>query len=341
MSRRVLWLEQGAALVSPFCLRADHDHGNMAASVSGVAVERLVKHDDQQPAILEGGAGDQRADVLFQPVVGLSQRAIVRVIINVRHDEGIPWQGIVAQVVRELSEGDQIHFFHTAVAHVGEVGQRIVPLDIRSRVSSGVAGIRQAFSIGLPGFASGEEVTNDVIGSDRSGIGIIVGDHLARSQHEVVADGRMSVGIVAGGQAVVLRQAVEVRHGGAADDAAVAVVFLNYDERMIHYGNGGCAAADGDSQGCAAVSAGSVPGLNHNLVRSGAHADCLRDAGGGSVLPEHQVGVHVNVPSGDGVAGSGRAVNGDGGTGPRSLRGHRNGCQTRGDCEQQPRCGCK
>lgn len=55
---------------------------------------------------------------------------------------------------------------------------------------------------------------------------------MAGGEHEIVADGRMDIGVIVRGQRILLGQTVEVWHGRAADHAGVAVVFLDQKEDM-------------------------------------------------------------------------------------------------------------
>src|SRR2546425_11004334 len=80
--RALVLVECGRAIASPH-LRAHGDPRHAAAAVR-VVVRGLVEHDDQQPVLLERGARNQRRDVGLEPRVRLIQRAVVRVVAQVR-----------------------------------------------------------------------------------------------------------------------------------------------------------------------------------------------------------------------------------------------------------------
>ena len=65
-----------------------------------------------------------------------------------------------------------------------------------------------------------------------SGECVAHGFNLPVGQHEIVADGRVNVGVVLRGQAVFRSQTVQVRHGGIANHLRIAVVLFHYQEDM-------------------------------------------------------------------------------------------------------------
>ena len=69
-AQRVLVLVEGGGLVrGPGC-RPDDQHGHMAPAMRSVGSSGLIKDDHQQPVFLENGAGEQRAHIVLQPLVG-------------------------------------------------------------------------------------------------------------------------------------------------------------------------------------------------------------------------------------------------------------------------------
>jgi hypothetical protein len=62
------------------------------------------------------------------------------------------------------------------------------------------------------------------------GLRIVNGEGFACGHLKIIGDGRMQVGVVIGGEAVLIGQAVEEGHGGIADDVGIAGVFFDNDE---------------------------------------------------------------------------------------------------------------
>ena len=110
-------------------------------------------------------------------------------------------------------------------------------LCVRIRVASGIAYGRNALRVGFPGLARGEEIANDVVHTDWTREGIIVGDDLTRGQHEVVADRRVSVGEILSGQAILRCQAVQIRYGGTPNHFGIAVVSSTTKTTWPNWGN--------------------------------------------------------------------------------------------------------
>src|SRR5512142_3240899 len=217
----------------------------MAAAVRAVGGSRFVKNDNQQAVLLKHRAGEQRAQVVLQPVVGGGELqaigavggavgTIVGVVLGVGHNVGENRKLVVAQVGGELSERHQILTLYAAVADVTEIRKRIMALEVRILVAASVADRGQAFGVGLPGLAGRDQFPNQVVRVHGAGEGIVSCDQLAGGQHEVVADGGMGVGIVISGQAVLAGQTVEVGHGRGANHGGVAVVFLNQQKYVAN-----------------------------------------------------------------------------------------------------------
>src|SRR5579864_3354322 len=130
----------------------------MSAAVRAVGTGGFIKNNDQQAVFLKHRAGEQRAQVVLQPVVGGGElqaigavgaaiRTIVGVVLGVGHDVGENRKLVVGQVGGELSERHQILALHTAVADVNEIRKGIVALQVRILVAAGVAGGWQAFGV--------------------------------------------------------------------------------------------------------------------------------------------------------------------------------------------------
>src|SRR5207249_4540117 len=84
----------------------------------------------------------------------------------------------------------------------------------------------------LPAFSRVHQFANDIVIGDGSGKCIIKAFHFSRGKHEVIANRRVSVGIVLRCQPELRGQAVQIWHVGIANDLRVAVI-LFYDEKHM------------------------------------------------------------------------------------------------------------
>ena len=84
-----------------------------------------------------------------------------------------------------------------------------------------------------------EQSPHDVVHRHDRGIAVVVGDDLPRPQHEVVADGRMGVGVVLRREAVLPRETIEIRHRRAVQGVGVVVILFGYEEDVsgLRYAN--------------------------------------------------------------------------------------------------------
>ena len=73
--------------------RADNNPGYLTAPI-GVIVS-FVKHDHQNPIVLEESAGNQGIDVVAQPSIGSGEWAVVRVISEIGDDERVIRERVV------------------------------------------------------------------------------------------------------------------------------------------------------------------------------------------------------------------------------------------------------
>ncbi len=103
-------------------------------------------------------------------------------------------------------------------------------------VSASVSRTGNAFHVRAPAFSILFQLANDVVYIDRVGV-IIPGsafvDGLSCGQHKIVADGRMSIGVVGSRYTVLGGQAIQERHCRIADDAAEVLIFFDHDEDVI------------------------------------------------------------------------------------------------------------
>ena len=77
-----LVLIDGGGFKAGFRFRADDDPGYLTAPI-GVIRPGFVKHDHQDPVVLEERAGDQRIDVVAKPGIGGGERTIMGIIAKI------------------------------------------------------------------------------------------------------------------------------------------------------------------------------------------------------------------------------------------------------------------
>ena len=81
-------LEELSGAVTAFYVWPNHDRGDVSSAVTGIAVKRLIKHDDQDPVFLELRIVEEGGDIGFQPIVCGCQASAMRVVQDVWNDEG-------------------------------------------------------------------------------------------------------------------------------------------------------------------------------------------------------------------------------------------------------------
>src|SRR2546430_16253767 len=117
--QRALVLIQRGGLIAGLRLRTDGHPYDPTAPV-GIVAARLVEHDDEQPVLLEHRALDQRADVVLEPGIRRAQRAIVRVVAQIRHDVREMGERTVRPIRRELRERYVVTRLYRVVRHLRE-----------------------------------------------------------------------------------------------------------------------------------------------------------------------------------------------------------------------------
>ena len=224
-------LVEGDGLVCGLGKGADDDGGYVTATGSEVEIVGFVEDDDEQAVLLKLRAVNERVDIDLEPGIRGTERAVVRVIAKIGDDEGIVGEVDGVQIGSELTEGHEVLRLLGIVLHVGEIGERIVT----DGVVAGVADRWKIFGVRLPGFASGEEVADDVVYRDREGVwreGVDERESLSGGELEIVWDGGMRVGEIVCREALLVGEAVQVGHRGISDDVGVVGVFLDDDEDM-------------------------------------------------------------------------------------------------------------
>ena len=107
-------LIQSCGLIAHFALRTHDDRWNVATAISEVGDVAFIENNNHH-RILKSRALDHRVDIGLQPVIcrrellqigarRQSRRTIVRVIIQVRSDERIVGNLLLAMSVAKLSE---------------------------------------------------------------------------------------------------------------------------------------------------------------------------------------------------------------------------------------------
>ena len=95
-----MMLIESDGLVATLRQRADDDGGHMASAGCEIQSVRFVKHNDEEPVFLECGALNDWAEIRLRPIVSDRERAVMRIVAEVRDDEGI-----VGQVCRKQVGG--------------------------------------------------------------------------------------------------------------------------------------------------------------------------------------------------------------------------------------------
>src|SRR5437016_1788025 len=123
------------------------------------------------------------------------------------------------------------------MAEVGKVGAVDVSEVLQRVVANDIAPAR--FRIILPGLARVLHLERDVIhrqGQAGRRLTVVIGDDLSGGQHKVVANRRVRVGVIVGGQAVFGDERIEVGHTGTAYHLGIAVVLQGNDNDVSELG---------------------------------------------------------------------------------------------------------
>src|SRR6267378_8263015 len=130
----------------------------------------------------------------------------VTVVEKIGDDEGIIGEAILREVVGKLGKRGKIGAL--IVRNVlSKIRERIVALDVAGAIdiSTHVSGAGHAFGVGSPGFAVLFQLANDIVDVNVLSADIAEAsfvDGLAGGQHEIVADGRMGIGVVGSGYGI-------------------------------------------------------------------------------------------------------------------------------------------
>ena len=123
-----------------------------------------------------------------------------------------------------------------------------MPACVIADIRLNVASVGQALLVRFPGFARSHQMAHHIIGRDRAGVAVVIGDDLARRQHEIVANRRMRIGVVLRPEAVAFGQAIQIRHRRIADDTRVVVVLFNDNKNVLENRKGLRKTGNGNKQ---------------------------------------------------------------------------------------------
>src|SRR5262249_3877599 len=137
---------------------------------------------------------------------------IMGIMLRVGNDERILRQGVISEIAGELRKRNYVCRLSAIAGDVGKVGERIVMLQVPIYVLAGVASPRQTLGISTPGFPGSNQLAHDVIVRHGSRECVIVGDDLARGQHEVISNGRVRVREIVCRQSELTGERVQKRH---------------------------------------------------------------------------------------------------------------------------------
>ena len=115
----------------------------------------------------------------------------MRVVAQVRNNEGIIGELVISQVDWKVRERYQVLTLDRAAHHIGKIGKRIVTPHILATTAPEVAWRRHALRVGFPRFPMDQELAHhvvDVQASSRRHVTIVVGEDLSCGHHEIVAN---------------------------------------------------------------------------------------------------------------------------------------------------------
>ena len=87
----------------------------------------------------------------------------------VGNEERVVRQIVAGKIDRKLCKGHQVPGLRAVLAHVGEIRERIVMLDVTAGIAARISNGGQVFGVLLPSLAGGDELSNDVCGQPKMG----------------------------------------------------------------------------------------------------------------------------------------------------------------------------
>jgi len=242
-AQQALMLVEIRGAIPLLYVRADQRDGHLAAAVRTIALISLVPPDDEQAVFLELRAVQQRRDLVLQELVrgpkdvvvgaiGAAVGAIVRVMLQVGHDEGEIRQRVIGDVRGELRERYDVVLLPRAVTVVAEVCKGIVVLHVGVRIPARVARVRDRLGVGLPGLPRFQQFTLDVVGADGAVETIIISDDLSGREFEIIPDRGVCVGVKAVRQRIRTDERIQVRHRRIADHSRITMVLKGHYDHV-------------------------------------------------------------------------------------------------------------
>src|SRR5215472_11557068 len=151
---------------------------------------------------------------------------------------------------------------------IAKVCKRIVELQVRILVASEISRMRKILGVYLPALARVNELTFNVVDVDddtRSRAGTAGGNQFSGGKHGIVGKRAVHIGKEVLRQPVFLDQAVVVRHRGASDDVAIAVILQSdHDHRPELRSRALGEDRNGDRGKCEGVKQSPAKQLSHN-----------------------------------------------------------------------------
>ena len=169
----------------------------------------FVESDDEQAVAsrLKVAAGEKRCDDSFQPAVESGRGRVVPVIGAVRGEPGEIRERIIGQVRGELAETNKV-----GLVDVCKVLERVVAHVVGPAIQGPAAVTR--LDVVFPGLARLLHLHGNVVGGAgqaRRRLAVVIGKDLSRREDLVVADRRMGIGRIFGGEPVLIGE--EVKYG--------------------------------------------------------------------------------------------------------------------------------
>src|SRR5215469_9761653 len=115
---------------------------------------------------LEGWVVQKRSHIALQPGIGLGQRAVVRVVIDVRNDDGVRRKLIGSEVLGKLRERNHVLLQGRTVDDIGVPAGGIVAHNVRAGIGAHVAGRWQSFRVYPPRQPGARQLAEDVVVRD-------------------------------------------------------------------------------------------------------------------------------------------------------------------------------
>lgn len=161
----------------------------------------------------------------------------MRVVIDVRDNESVIGQGVVRDVGCKLSEWDNVCRLARALLHVRKIDERIVMLNVGSRIRAEITHRWQRLGVTFPSFSCGRQSADNVVLRHRAGvvISLAAGNRraLADGQHEVVRQRGVRVRVILRRQAICRSKSVQIRHVRVSDHIRETMIFFDHKKHVI------------------------------------------------------------------------------------------------------------